>query len=316
MIKPANNIKWIVRLIPALLLLLVTLAAQAEGAAIAVLYPDVRAPYDRIFNDILKGIEQQSGKKIVTYAIKKDDSLERVNDWLEQTNPATLIALGSRGKAVAGKLGADATVVVGASILSDKNIAQGMLGISLTPSPLKLFAKLQELAPEVKTVHVIYHPDTNAWLIELAKKSAAARNLTIVATPASDVREAAIHYKTTLKENARGEHAIWLLQGDPTLDERSLLPTILSKAWNKNYVVFSSNPSHVKRGALFSLFPDNIKMGASLAQKAQRIMKGKDQDVDPLEDLLIAVNVRTAEHLSLGISRAQARDFNLVFPAK
>lgn len=300
----------------ALLLVLATFAVRAEGAAVAVLYPDVRAPYDRIFNDILKGIEQESGKGVVTYAIKKGDSLQQLNDWLTRTNPASVISLGSRGKAVAAMLDEEFKVVVGASILSDENITNGLLGISLTPSPIKLFSKLQQLAPDVKKIHVVYHSETNAWLIDLAKKAAVERGLQIVAVPAVDARDAASHYKAILKGNVKGEESVWLLQGDPTLDERSLLPTILSKAWNKNFVVFSSNPSHVKRGALFSLYPDNIQMGASLSEKAQRVMKGKDRDVDPLEDLLIAVNVRTAEHLSLKITRAQEREFNLVFPLK
>lgn len=300
----------------ALFLVLITFAVRAEGAAVAVLYPDVRAPYDRIFDDILKGIEQEAGKRVVSYAMKKEDGLEQISDWLSRTNPSSVISLGSQGKAVANKLGDDIKVVVGASILSDENIADGLFGISLTPSPVKLFSKLQQLAPEVKKVHVVYHSEMNAWLIELAKRMAADRGLEVVALPAVDVREAASHYKSILAGDAKGREGVWLLQGDPTLDERSLLPTILSKAWNKNFVVFSSNPSHVKRGALFSLYPDNFQMGTSLSEKARRVVTGKDQDVDPLEDLLIAVNIRTAEHLSLKITRAQEREFNLVFPLK
>jgi len=295
---------------------LLSTIALAEGPPVAVLYPDVREPYDRIFDDILKGITREAGSDVASYAIKKDSRLEQVSRWLVETNPSAIISLGSRGKSVAEDLPRDSNIIVGASILSDKNVAQGLLGISLTPAPSKLFEKLKELAPSVKTINVIYHPLTNEWLVALAKRKAAEHNLQLVTTPATGVREAATLYKNLLRENVRGESAIWLLQGDPTLDERSLLPTILNKAWNKNHVVFSSNPSHVKRGALFSLFPDNIGMGVSLSKKAQRLMKGQDRDIDPLEDLLIAVNIRTAEHLALKISRAQAREFNLVFPVK
>jgi len=288
----------------------------ADSSAIAVLYPEVRAPYDRIFNDIVEGIRQGSKTPVATYALKTGDEQKKVSDWLQQSDLTTVISLGSRGKAIAGSLPADFNVIVGASILSDDNAAQGLIGISLSPAPGKMFAKLKELAPFVKTVNVIYHSQTNEWLVALAKRKAGEHNLQLVATPATDVREAAKLYKKLLAKNVRGESAIWLLQGDPTLDERGLLPIILSQAWNKNHVVFSSNPSHVKRGALFSLFPDNIQMGVSLSGKAQRVIAGKDQDVDPLEDLLIAVNIRTAEHLALKISRSQARKFNLVFPVK
>jgi len=288
----------------------------ADTLAIAVLYPKVRAPYDRIFNDIVEGIKQGSNMPVATYALKADDEQQKVSAWLQQTNLTTVISLGNRGKTIAGRLPADFNVIVGASILSDDNAAQGHIGISLSPAPGKMFAKLKELAPSVKTVNVIYHPQTNEWLVALAKRKAVEHNLQLVATPATDVREAAKIYKKLLAKNVRGESAIWLLQGDPTLDERGLLPTILSQAWNKSHVVFSSNPSHVKRGALFSLFPDNIRMGVSLSDKALQAIQGKDRDIEPLEDLLVAVNIRTAEHLALKISRAQARKFNLVFPVK
>jgi ABC transporter substrate binding protein len=311
-----RKINRVYYLISVLMLSLGAVNGTADTSAIAVLYPEVRAPYDRIFNDIVKGIKQASNTPVATYALKAGDEQQKVSDWLQQTGLTTVISLGSRGKAIAGSLPADFNVIVGASILSDDNAAQGHIGISLSPAPGKMFAKLKELAPSVKTVNVIYHPQTNEWLVALAKRKAGEYNLQLVATSAADVREAAKIYKKLLAKNVRGESAIWLLQGDPTLDERGLLPTILSQAWNKNHVVFSSNPSHVKRGALFSLFPDNIQMGVSLSGKAQRVIAGKDQDVDPLEDLLIAVNIRTAEHLALKISRAQARKFNLVFPVK
>lgn len=311
-----HKINRVYYLISVLMLSLGAVNGTADTSAIAVLYPEVRAPYDRIFNDIVEGIKQGSKTPVATYALKAGDGQKKVSAWLEQSNLTTVISLGSRGKAIAGSLSSDFKVIVGASILSDDNAAQGHIGISLSPAPGKMFAKLKELAPSVKTVNVIYHPQTNEWLVALAKRKAGELNLQLVATPASDVREAAKLYKKLLGKNVRGESAIWLLQGDPTLDERGLLPTILSQAWNKNHVVFSSNPSHVKRGALFSLFPDNIRMGVSLSDKAQQVVQGKNRDIDPLEDLLIAVNIRTAEHLALKISRAQTRKFNLVFPLK
>lgn len=303
-------------LISLLMLLFGAVDGVADASAIAVLYPEVRAPYDRIFSDIVAGIKQGSKTSVATYVLKEGDGQEKVSAWLQQSDVTTVILLGSRGKAIAGSLPADFNVIVGASILSDDNAAQGHIGISLSPAPSKMFTKLKELAPSVKTVNVIYHPQTNEWLVTLAKRTAKEHHLQLVATPASDVREAAKLYKKLLANDVEGESAIWLLQGDPTLDERGLLPTILSQAWNQNHVVFSSNPSHVKRGALFSLFPDNIRMGVSLSDKAQHVMQGKDRGIEPLEDLLTAVNIRTAEHLALKISRAQARKFNLVFPAK
>ncbi len=95
------------------------------------------------------------------------------------------------------------------------------------------------------------------------------------------------------------------------------MPVILKEAWDKNLLVFSSNPEHVKRGALFSLYPDNRGLGRSLAQLTLERLKSppKPPAVLALKDLLIAVNARTAEHLGLRLTNQARRRFDLVFPS-
>lgn len=293
-----------------------TLGARAEGAPIAVLYPDVREPYSGIFKDIIGGVEDASSARVQTFSLKKGDSPEAVRAWLSEKNPQAVILLGNRGKSLAADLAGDYKALVGAVILDNENVEQGLAGISLAPSPQRLYAKLKEMAPKVRRISVVYHPQTNGWLIEQGKAAAGAQGYELIAYPANDVREAAALYRKVIDAQDNGFDAIWLLQGDPTLDERSLLPTLLNQAWSKNSVVFSSNPSHVKRGALFSLFPDNVGMGKSLAKKAAQMVKGAKVTAEPLEDLLIAVNVRTAEHLNLKIDRADQQGFDLVFPSR
>lgn len=313
MVKKIKRVVCLFRIL-VVVLSLSALGAMAEGSAIAVMYPDMREPYRSIFDDILGGIKREARGKVSTYALKKDADVVDIQSWLSKKKPDAVILLGNRGKAVAEKLNSGLPTVTGAAILSDKNINDGLVGISLAPAPGRLFDKLQELAPKAKRVTVIYHQRTNGWLVDLAAVAAESSGLELVQIPAKDVREAAALYREVLSKQSNSSDAIWLLQGDPTLDERGLLPTILKKAWGNHSIVFSSNPSHVKRGALFSLFPDNEKMGKSLAHKAKQVMEGENKGTEPLQDLLIAVNVRTAEHLNLKISRSVEREFDLVFP--
>ena len=73
----------------------------------------------------------------------------------------------------------------------------------------------------------------------------------------------------------------------------------------------------MRKGALFSLYPDNVGMGRSLAALALQQMQGgpnKTASIKPLRDLLLAVNLRTAEHLGLQFSNQTQREFGLVFP--
>jgi putative ABC transport system substrate-binding protein len=75
--------------------------------------------------------------------------------------------------------------------------------------------------------------------------------------------------------------------------------------------------AHVKRGALFSLYPNNVELGHNLANSALRQISAGSQPVNaitPLKDVLVAVNVRTAGHLGLNIGQRQQQAFDMVFP--
>jgi len=302
------------RIATPLLLLVFATGTIARAGGIAVLVPKVREPYKVVLDEIVAGIRDESSDPISLYTLTEDELISNAQDWLHETQPDIVISLGSSGRALTEHISGEYTVINGATFLTGGHFNSGLSGISLAPSPKILLEKLHELAPSVSRVTVIYHAATNGWLINIANRAAAEIGISLNALPAENIRAAAALYRDVLENQNRDTDAIWLLQGDPTLDERSLLPTILNKAWSKSFVVFSSNPSHVKRGALFSLFPDNRKMGGSLLEKALQIVEKGERSLDAVDDLKVAVNIRTAKHLNLKISRSQARSFDLIFP--
>ena len=308
--KLVFRVIWIVS---ALLAAFNSFSAQAKEPLV-VLYPEMREPYRAIFDAILDGIKDHSVGEVVTLALAKEVKLEDIQGWLAQRDPGVIVSLGNRGRQMAVQLREDYRVITGATILSDDNVSQGLTGISLSPAPERLFQQLRKLAPNIEQIRVIYHPHTNSWLIKEARQAAEEAGLKLIAEPAESAKDAAPRYRDLLTSTTDGKDALWLLQGDPTLDERGLLPLIMGQAWEKNLLVFSSNPSHVQRGALFSLFPDNLKLGQRLAEKARQVAIGKDSGAETMRDLRIAVNIRTAEHLGLKISRVDRRGFDLVFP--
>ena len=81
---------------------------------------------------------------------------------------------------------------------------------------------------------------------------------------------------------------------------------ILKESWARNIAVFSSNAAHVRRGVLFSLYPDNFALGKRLAGFAQNILSSGDYERRgrlPLVDVQSTVNLRTAKHLELDAER-------------
>jgi len=139
-----------------------------------------------------------------------------------------------------------------------------------------------------------------------------------VAQEATDLKMAMRFYQDDLDTADPKQDALWLPQDSVTVDESSVLPLVLLEAWNRSLTVFSSSVAHVKRGALFSLYPNNLELGHNLANSALRQMPSGNQSatISPLKEVLVAVNVRTAEHLGLNIAQRQRQAFDMVFPER
>ncbi|MEW6353404.1 MAG: ABC transporter substrate binding protein [Pseudomonadota bacterium] len=289
-------------------------SAYAQPKILAVIYPDVEEPYKNIFDEIIAGIVAYPSISVKRYTLGKNFDSDNLRAWLDAEKPAAVITLGQRGLDAARTLDEKTPVVAGAVMLSD-NSAPNIIGMSLTPHPAKLFAQLHNLASAIKRVHVVYTPTQNTWLIDLAKESVTQYNLELIAHPAQSLSEAALLYQDVMNNSNTKTDAVWLLS-DKSLDEDAVLDVILKTAWDRKLVMFSSNLSHAKKGALFSLYPDNQALGRTLADMAVNHERVNGASITPLSDVRTAVNVRAAAHLQLSITPEQRRDFGLVFPAQ
>lgn len=296
-----------------------SVTSASEDFATAVLYPDLREPYRSVFVSIADGIRDELGKSVVVRSLGREDTIPDIAGWVRTGGFGSVIALGRHGQSLQKELRASIPVVIGAVHMSPELQSPEYHGITLTPDPYILLKRLKELSPAVKRVRVVYHRTRNAWMIRKAREAAQRLGLVLDAAPVENLQEAAKSYQKIMEKQKSGTEALWLLQNAAVLDERALLPEILKTAWDKKLTVFSSNPSHVKRGVLFALYPDNYNMGRSLAKLARDMRVDKpaqaDQGMIPLRDLMIAVNIRTAAHLGLNITRHQMSSFDLVFPS-
>ena len=293
-------------------------ASHAQAPSVAIVYPEVREPYHSVFQEIARGMEQQLGKPVNHYLLsEKQTSVDNLVAAMRNDHIDVVVTLGRAGLAVAKPLSAAFPVVIGATLIRPDEAPQGMAGISLTPAPEALFDHLKRLAPETKEITVIYEPRQTAWEIEHANKAAKERGLVLIAQPAENLRGSSDLLRQILVEIKDNSIALWLPRDNAAIDEQTLLPEVLREAWEKNFVVFSSNLDHVRKGALFSLYPDNLGMGRSLANLAllQLQQGGKEDSIKLLSDLLVAVNLRTAEHLGLHFSNQTRREFAMVFPS-
>lgn len=290
--------------------------AGAEAKeAVAVIYPELDEPYRSIFARIIEGIDDRLGSRARDYPIVSGADQADLNLRLRHAGIKTAIVLGRQGLQAASTLDKDVSVVAGGVLSAPESEGRFLTGVSLTPDPGLLFSRLKSLVPGVRRVTVIYDPQRNGWLIKLAREAARANGIELAAYEARDLASAARLYESAFASSDSRKDAIWLPQDATTVDEEIILPLVLKESWNRGIPVFSSSFLHVKKGALFALYPNNLRLGESLGNLALDVLNGDagTQGMLPLRDVYIAVNLRTASHIGLNFG-PQQRSFDSVFP--
>lgn len=291
------------------------LKAALTNSPIAVFYPDIGEPYRSVFTKIIEGIEEMAKHRVRTYPIGPNANAADLNAQLERNDIKVVIALGRQGLKAASSLSRGIVVVVGGVLMLPEAENSSLSGISLAPDPALLFARLKNLQPSVRRVFVIYDPHHNEWLIKLAREAAKALGLELVAQEAHDLASAAKLYEAAFAATDSRHDAVWLPHDPTTVDDDTILPLVLKESWSRNIAVFSSSYLHVKKGVLFTLYPDNRELGRNLAGSALAALAGESRKgVMPLREVYTAVNLRTASHIGLNITYQQQRTFDTVFP--
>jgi putative ABC transport system substrate-binding protein len=292
------------------------IAANGQSG-IAVVYPDIGEPYRSIFSSIIEGIEDKAKGSVPAFAIGANPNIQNLAAELRRQNVQIVIALGRNGFRATAGLERDIGVVVGGVISMPESEMQGTTVHSMAPDPALLLERLKGLLPSIRRVYVVYDPRQNTWLIRLARDAARSLGLELVAQEAQDLKSAMRLYQEDINNADPKRDAFWLPQDSVTVEESATLPFVLQEAWSRSLVVFSSSVGHVKRGALFSLYPDNVELGRNLAKYALNHMASAAQPtraIVPLKEVLMAVNLRTAAHVGVNLAGRQQQAFDMVYP--
>ncbi len=300
--------RWHTSLFLPLVIVLSGLSSKSVSAELMVLYPEVKAPFSKVFEDISEGARGGFDGNTTFVALGEKANLQ---PEVNSKKPDVVLALGKRSLLVANALENRPPLVLGA-------VNSGQYqhpGIVMIPDPEVILDRLLVLSPGVRRVHVVQKSKGDDMQLRGAMEYLASRNVELIIDPAEDLREAASIYAEML-ERANSGDAVWILQ-DGSYVNSAIFSLLLDAAWNKNLVVFSSNPLHVKHGALFAVYPDNKKMGASLGKIANELLAQKaEPSMRPLRDVLLAVNERTGNHLGISLSNDIREKVDLILPAR
>ncbi|HEX5685931.1 MAG TPA: ABC transporter substrate binding protein [Ideonella sp.] len=278
------------------------LLGAAEAGAMAVVYPEIGEPFRSVFASIIEGIREQARHAVPGFAVGAETTVPALADELRKRDVRVVIALGRSGLKTIESLDRSVGVVAGCVLAVPETQAQAYTVHSLAPDPALIFAQLRRMLPAARRVWAVHDPQQNAWLMRLAQESARPLGLELAAQEASDLQRATRAYQDIIAAAEPQRDVLWLPQDSTTVEEATLVPLVLQEAWRRNFAVISSNAQHVRRGALFALYPDNRAMGRSLALSAIETLAGTRRvarGLLPLRDVLVAANQRTAAHLGL-----------------
>lgn len=288
-------------------MMLISCCFFVSAEPITVIYPNVKAPYDEIFRQITSGVESEYAGDVIHLKLPMRFDPKTIVPSIKTDK---VIALGKRGLAVAKRIYKTKSVLVGALPIKPNGIA----GVSLMAAPEKLFNSLNELAPNIETIIVLY-TDRSAWIIDSANEVAKEKGLTLNPVHVDNLKGAIKSYNEIFKQKDLDKTAIWLTLDPVTANDKIILPEILEQAWEHKMVVFSSKPTHAKRGALFSAMPDNVMLGKQLASLLNTVNYTQSpSSVEPLNEIKLAVNLRTAAHLGYKYGTKARQQFAITFP--
>lgn len=280
---------------------------SAEPSQLVVVYPQVRQPFSKVYETIAEGAEKGFGAAIKLMELGSDGGSE-----IDQLDSEIVIALGGRPvKLLLGRQLSHPLIVGAVSV----NI-NGVNGLTMVPDPAAVATRLQVLVPSAKNIYVVDRPSGTVTNLVAAKSALEALGLNLVVRQAADVRDAANVYRELVK-TLDDDDSVWILPGDRFVNN-ALLSILLEASWKSDFVVFSSNPTHVKRGALFSVYPDNFKMGIRLGEIARGRAQGNEQPaaMEPLRNVFVTVNERTSNHLGITLTDDIRKHIDLVLPAR
>lgn len=281
------------------------------GEPIAVLFPDIGEPYRKHFAEIIEGVEDLTHLRARPIPLGPETAATDINLACRRYGSRVLIALGARALKLAAGLELP-FVLSGVNAFPD---GERQIGISFTPDPALLFGPMRTLLPALKRIQVVHNPAQSDYQIRLAREAARGLGLELLTLEARDLAGAARLYEQSFSSMDGRREALWLLHDSTTVEEATILPLVLKEAWNRSVPVFSNSFSHVRKGALFAVYPNNAELGRSLAQLAVSTLAGEaKRGMLPLRDVFTALNTRTASHVGLNLSAKQLRSYDFVYP--
>ena len=287
----------------------------AAERRIAVLYPQLQPPYDQIFKSIIDGIDGAHQGPLLRFELASGIGGGELAQMYQNEKPDAVIALGTRSVDLLLQGDLKIRHAIAGAVLMQQDDDKRLSGISIAPDPGLIFAHLKRLVPSIKKIKVIHQQGDDHQVLEVAAQAAKELGVELTVVSTGSIQEVAGAYSQQLRKQDSSTEALWIPHTGSSL-EPAIMGKVLKEAWNRKLVVFSSNLADVRKGALFSLYPDNRALGQRLvALLYEQIGNPAPKRAVRLSDnLLFAINTRTANHLGVHLNANELATYQLVYP--
>lgn len=265
-------------------------------------------PFNQATDAMLDVLRHDSPQpEILTFDLDGDEAhAAAVLAAVGSAHPQLVITIGSLATAAVLKA-APATPVLFSMVLYPRE--SGFLtaptphvtGVSLDIPFGVQFRYLRRLFPAAHRVGVLYNVGETGTLIEAAQKAAAANGFTLVAEPVDEPAHA-VAGLDRLMDNI---DVMWSLADSHVFTPQTTSALILASL-RRGIPLFGLSTAHVRAGAVAALFLDYADIGRQTGQTAVRILRGEQARTIPVavpRTVALALNLRSAQHVNLPISR-------------
>ena len=289
-------------------------AQQAKPARIGVLLQG-GAWYDAIegLRQGMKELGHEEGKQFVLDIRDSKGDLKAVEEAarnLERDKVKLIYAVASSVVAVVKKATSDVPIVfnvgsdpvAGGLVESFAKPGGRLTGVHFLLSDLtgKRLEILKELLPKLRTIWTVYDPANKVakQAAQLAQEEAKRLGFKFVARQVSSVEE----LRSAVKALKAGEADAFFYISDAMVGSQSQF--IIDTAQTKKLATMFQEQGLVAKGALASYGQSYYDLGRLTAKYVQKVLSGahpRDLRIETVEDVELAINLKTAKQLGLTI---------------
>lgn len=278
-------------------------ASEGEGSRIEVLVSQRALAYEEAlagFRDILSA--DRGGVDIVVHYLGGDrEKVVRALSEAVEGRASLIFALGSF--AMKAVLEADTGIpVIAGMVLRAEGVREGTnaTAVTLRIPAAKQLEYMKLLLPGIMTIGVMYNPEENREMIDLAEREAEREGMKLVKSEINSPRD----IPEAMDYLGKKSEVTWGFPDSTVYNPQTAKKILLYSFQNRiPFIGLSSN--WVKAGAIYSIDWDYSDIGSQCGEAARLILAGKRADSIPVAQprrMTYSINLKTFRHMKIDIS--------------